>query len=138
MTSQFDSTGITLDRYDDILARLVTLAQGQWGKGVNTKKDGFLGHVIRNKSLIVSETNEVVQAIYDAMSIANATGAPLDNLVGILGLFRQSEAFSTATLTLTALKATTVPVGSMYASDTGTRMTITMPTRHSAAPNHGP
>lgn len=119
MTSTYDSTGITLDKYADIVARYIALAEAQWGESIDTEEDGFLGHVIRNTSLVQAEMNEIVQSIYDAISVANATGAPLDNLLELVGLLRLTEVFSTVTLSLTATKATTVPVGSQYKTDAG-------------------
>ncbi len=119
MTSSYDSTGIVLDRYADIVARLKELSVAKWGASINTEEDEFLGHVIRNTALVQSELNEIVQSIYDAISVANATGTPLDNLVALIGLLRLSEAFSTVTMTLTADIATTVPVGSRYGTSAG-------------------
>ncbi len=119
MTSTYDSTGIVLDRYADIVARLVALSEAQWGASINTEEDEFLGHVIRNTALVQAELNEIVQSIFDAISVANAIGTPLDNLVALVGLLRLSEAFSTTTLSLTATIATTVPVGSRYGTSAG-------------------
>lgn len=117
--STYNSDGITVDRYPEIVARYIALCKAQWGESINTDEDEFLGHTIRNTALIQAEMNEIVQALYDAISVANATGAPLDNLVALVGLFRQSEAFSTVTMSLTSVIATTVPVGSQYGTDAG-------------------
>jgi len=117
--STYDSTGIVLDRYADIVARLVALSEAQWGASIDTDEDGFLGHVIRNTALVQGELNEIVQSIYDAISVANATGTPLFNLLALVGVFRLSEAFSTVPMTLTADIATTVPVGSRYGTSAG-------------------
>ncbi|MCP4539023.1 MAG: hypothetical protein GY832_17955 [Chloroflexi bacterium] len=120
MTSTYDSTGITLDRYADIRARLVALAKSQWGESVDTEEDGILGHLFSNISLIQGESNEVLQSVYDGLSVSSATGAPLDSLLELLfpdGRLR--AAYSTVTLTLTASGATTVPVGSRYGTAAG-------------------
>lgn len=116
MTSSFDSTGITLDRYADILDRLITLSQSQWGNSINTDEDNYLGHTLRLISLIAAEINQVVQDVYDASSVSNATGTRLGNLVELVGLEYQAAAYSTVTLQLTATKACTVPAGSQYAT----------------------
>ncbi|MBV6340979.1 baseplate J/gp47 family protein [Candidatus Magnetobacterium casense] len=116
MTSTFDSTGIVLDRYADILDRYVALAEAQWGSSINTDEDSFLGHILRNVALIQSEINEILQSVYDDKDITNATGTYLDNLVALIGLERSAAAYSTVTLTLTATVATTVPAGSRYAT----------------------
>lgn len=119
MTSTYDSTGITLDRYADILARYVALAEAQWGSSIDTSEDEFYGHLIRMIALIQAEINQVVQDVYDAGSVSNATGTRLANLVELIGLEYQAAAYSTVTLTLTASKATTVPAGSQYKTSAG-------------------
>ncbi len=116
MTSTYDSTGITLDRYADILDRLVTLSETQWGDGINTDEDSYLGHTLRVIATIIGETNEILQSVYDSMSVSNATGTNLDNRLELIGLSRSAAAYSTVTLTLTATDATTVPAGSQYAT----------------------
>lgn len=119
MTSTYDSTGIVLDRYADILDRLVTLAEAQWGSSVDTSEDEFLGHQIRNMALLLSEINDILQSVYDTMSVANSTGSRLDNLCALIGLERSAADYSTVTLTLTATAATTVPAGTQYKTAAG-------------------
>lgn len=119
MTSSFDSTGITLDRYADIKTRLETLAKAQWGESVNLDEDQLLGWLINTVSLLLGEINEIVQDDYDSGSVANSTGAKLDNLLELIGIERQAAAYSTATLTLTATAATTVPAGTQYKTAAG-------------------
>jgi uncharacterized phage protein gp47/JayE len=119
MTSSFDSTGITLDRVADIKSRLETLAKAQWGKSIDVSEDEFLGHQIANLSLILGEINELVQEIYDALSVSNSTGTQLDNLLELIGLYRSSDSYSTANLKLTATCATTVPTGTQYKTAAG-------------------
>jgi uncharacterized phage protein gp47/JayE len=116
MTSSYDSTGITLDRYADILDRLITLSEAQWGDSINTDEDGYLGHTLRLVALILAEINQVVQSVYDAGSVSNSSGVRLGNLVELVGLSYQAAAYSTVTLQLTATKACTVPAGSQYAT----------------------
>jgi len=119
MTSSYTSAGLTLDRYADILDRLVTLAEAQWGTSIDTSEDEFLGHQLRNIALLVGEINEIVQDIYDSISVANATGVALDNLLEIVGLERPQDAYSTVTLTITPTETTTVPAGTQYSTAAG-------------------
>ena len=118
MTSTYTSGNVTLDRYADILTRLVALAESQWGTSVNTAEDEILGHLLRNIALLIGEINEVVQEVYDGSSVANSSGTQLDNLVELIGLTRQSAAYSTATVTFTATAATTVPAGTRVSTST--------------------
>lgn len=119
MTSTFNSAGVLIDRYADVISRLITLAEEQWGASVQTDADSNLGHILRNMALITAELGEIIQDVYDARSVTAATGTALDDLLEILGIYRQSAAYSTVTLTLTATKATTVPAGSQYSTATG-------------------
>jgi hypothetical protein len=114
MTSTFDSTGITLDRYADTLAWLVEQAEAQWGEGIDTSEEEFYGHLFRLLTTVVAKQNEIIQSIYDGQVVSNSDGALLDGLVELIGLERISAAYSTVTLTLTATAATVVPAGTQY------------------------
>jgi hypothetical protein len=116
MTSTYDSTGIVLDKYAEILARQIELAQENWGTSIYTAKDELLGHLIVVISTIIGELNEILQDVYDEKSVSNSTGTHLENLLELIGLTRQAAAYSTVTLTLTASGATTVPAGTRYAT----------------------
>lgn len=119
MTSTFDSTGVAMDRFPDILPSRIAAAILQWGESVDTSEEEFLGHQLRLIATGQGDNNEIVQTLYDALSIANASGAKLDNLVALVGLIRQAKAKSTAVLTLTATGATTVPAGTKYGTEAG-------------------
>ena len=119
MTSSFDSTGITMNRYADILARAIVLANQQWTSSVDTSEDEYLGHVMRNVALELGDTNDVLQEVYDQSNILNATGTKLDGLIALIGMIRLRAAYSTVTLTITADKATTVSAGSRFATVAG-------------------
>lgn len=114
MTSTYNSAGVTMDRYADILARSIVKAREQWTDSVDTSEDEFLGHILRNIALYLGETNEVVQSNYDAQSVSNSSGTKLDHNVELVGMTRSAAAYSTVTLTLTADRATTVPAGTLY------------------------
>ena len=118
MTSTYDSTGISLQRYDDLVTRLVAIAEAKFGESINTDEDEYFGHDIRNIALLTSEINEILQEVYDSSSIRDSYGVRLDNLLELVGISRQEAAFSTATLQLTATAATTVPAGTRYATAT--------------------
>jgi hypothetical protein len=116
--SSYDSTGISLDRYDDLVTRLVAIAEGKFGTSINTDEDEYFGHDIRNVSLLTSEINEILQDVYDSSSVKDSFGVRLDNLLELVGISRQEATFSTAPLQLTASAATTVPAGTRYATAT--------------------
>lgn len=117
--STYDATGLTVDRYRDILDSMIALAEAWKGESLSTDEKELLGHIFRQEALIVAEANEVIQSVYDAISVGNSTGAQLDNLLELVNLFRQSASPSTVTLTCTASKATTIPAGSLVKTDAG-------------------
>lgn len=111
--STYDSTGLTVDRYQTILDNMIALAEAWKGESLSTDEQELLGHIFRQEALITAEANEIIQSVYDAISVSSATGAQLDNLLELLNLFRQAAAKSTATLTCTVTKAVTIPSGSL-------------------------
>lgn len=56
---------------------------------------------------------EGLQAVWDARSRNNATGAALDNLGQIVGIARNASTYSQATVTLTGTTGTFIPTGSI-------------------------
>lgn len=111
MTSTYDSTGLNVDRYADVLARLIALATAWKGESLSTDEEEYLGHVFRQESLLSAEANEIIQAIYDTLGVRNNQSVPLDNILEVIGLYRQAAAKSTVTLTLTVDRAVTIPAG---------------------------
>lgn len=121
MTSNYDSSGIVLDKYAEIKTTMQEAAKLEFGDSVDLAEDSFFGHMIEVVSLEQSKTNEVVQFVSDGRSIEAATGTALDGLVGVVGQTRSSDSYSTITdgVQLTAIKATTVPAGTLYKTATG-------------------
>ena len=121
--STFTSSGFILIRYDDILTNAIASAKASWDESVDTSindaQDAFLGHWLRNNAIVVSDQNEIFQEIYDTMSVANATGVRLDHLLALLGISRPGDVASTAPVTLTSDRATTVSAGSQYKTASG-------------------
>lgn len=115
--STYDATGLTVDRYQTILDNMIALVEAWKGESLSTDEQELLGHILRQEALLYAEANEIIQEVYDAISVSNATGAQLDNLLELVNLFRQDAAASTATLTCTVTKATTIPAGSLARTD---------------------
>jgi len=128
MTSTYTTAGVTMDRFAEILASRIAAAILQWGESVDTSEEEFLGHELKLIATAQSDNNEIVQTLYDSLSIANASGAKLDNLVALVGLIRQPQAKSTAVLELTATGATTVPAGTLY--ETATKIQFATDVEH--------
>jgi uncharacterized phage protein gp47/JayE len=111
MTSAFNDTGITLDRYDDQVMQMVAAAEELWGAGINTDEDQLLGHQIRQIAYLLGQLNEILLAIYNSKSVSAARGIRLDQLLELIGLYRQPAAYSRVLMTYTVNRATTVPAG---------------------------
>ena len=97
--------------YDEILDAMVALAEAWKGESISTDEKELLGHFLRQVAYQCDSTNQKIQAIYDAMGISNNSGVPLDNRIELIGMERLSAVKSTATLTITVSKATTVVAG---------------------------
>ncbi len=121
--STYTSAGVSLIRYADILANMISDSETSWDESIDTTindaQDAFLGHLLRNISLTLSDINEILQDIYDSGSVSNATGTRLDHLLALIGLSRPGDTASTVTLSLTSDRATTVPAGSQYKTSAG-------------------
>ncbi|MCP4604478.1 MAG: hypothetical protein GY847_28810 [Proteobacteria bacterium] len=118
MTSSYDSTGVTLDKFADVLARMIALAEETQGN-ISTDEDTFEGHIIKLLATVLAEINDTFQGVYDARSVSGSAGTYLDNLLELVNISRSAAAYSTATLTITATAATTVPAGTQYSTATG-------------------
>ena len=117
--SSYSKSGVVLDRFADVLARLHAIAKAQWGDGIDLADDAYHGHTMNLISLLVSEINEIVQQLYDAGDIDNAEGTALEAAVSFLGLERQAAAPSTISqIQLTLSRPDTVPAGSLYKTAT--------------------
>lgn len=78
---------------------------------IDWARDVFLGNITANMADRLGDTSEGTQALYDAMSRANATGVPLDNIGIMVGLPREELTFSTATVTLGGTSGTIIIAG---------------------------
>jgi hypothetical protein len=102
-----------MDRYADILQDFIDLAVAWKGESISTDEEELLGHLFRQVAYQLDTVNEKVQQIFDNMGISNNSGVPLANVLELIGMAFQSEAASTATVTCTVSKATTIPTGSV-------------------------
>lgn len=119
MSSTYDSNGINMAPYADVKSDMDADGKELWGEGINLDPDGFVGGSFEINSQALAVINQLIQDAYDGFRIPNATGAALDSLIALIGLERQSQAYSTATLTLTSTQPTTVIAGSLYGTSSG-------------------
>jgi uncharacterized phage protein gp47/JayE len=90
-----------------------------FGYSLNLAIDTYLGQEIRNLANVLSQTNEIVQAIYDALGVEDASGSLLAKQLSLIGIDWVTGAYSSVPLTFTATAATTVPAGTLCRTETG-------------------
>ena len=125
--STYSSLGLSMDRFATILEGMTDLVEAWGGKSVSTDEVELLGHMLRQVSYQVDTLNEKVQALYNALSVANLTGTQLDNVLELIGMRRQSAAKSTVTLTCTVSKACTIPAGHMVRTSANVYFSLDTP-----------
>jgi uncharacterized phage protein gp47/JayE len=111
--SIYDADGLTMDRYDDILSAMIILAEYWKGESLSTDEQVLMGHLLRQVAYQADNVNEKIQSLYSNMSVSDNIGNGLDNILELIGLFRQSAVKSTATVTCVVSKACTIPAGSL-------------------------
>lgn len=112
--SSFTPDGIELDRYQDVLDKLIADFKAAFGDDIKTTADSVTGQVIRLIAGAIAEQNELVEGIVSAFNPQAASGIFLSNLVMFNGITRNENEYSTVPVTVTAGTApTTIPAGSL-------------------------
>lgn len=112
--SSFTPDGIELDRYQDIVDRLIADFQASFGDDIKTTPDSVTGQIIRLIAAAIAEQNELIEGTVSAFNPQAASGIFLSNLVLFNGITRNENEFSTVALDVTAGTApTTIPAGSL-------------------------
>lgn len=106
-----DSTGIHIPTYIDIRDSLIEDYKQIYGQDIYIDPDSqdyqFLS-VIASK---ISDTNQLLEIIYNANNVKTAIGSSLDNIVKLNGLKRKEAGFSTVNLILTGTIGTVIRNG---------------------------
>lgn len=108
--------GFTAARQSDFLdlvrndyeARLLALG---FSEMPDWDRDTFLGQMSEVLSYLLGQQSEILQAVYDARSVGNATGLQLDNLALIVGVTRQEATKGTVVMTCTGTDGTVITQG---------------------------
>jgi uncharacterized phage protein gp47/JayE len=107
------------DLRDDFRTALNIVTAGL-GTSVNLDEGSVLGNLLDAFAARLDELSEASQDLFDSFDERNATGVYLENLARLVGMTgRLAATRSTATVTLTATAACTVPAGSIVADTTG-------------------
>lgn len=102
---QADFLTIIQDAYDARLVALGFTVLPDW------ERDTFLGEMSEILAFELGQLAEANQAVYDARSVANATGLQLDNLALIVGVPRDEPTKGTVTMTCTGTDGTAITQG---------------------------
>lgn len=74
-------------------------------------RDVFLGQITEIMAYLLGQQSEALQAVYDARSLANATGIHLANLCLLVGVTKLAATYSTTTLTCAGTNGTVITQG---------------------------
>jgi uncharacterized phage protein gp47/JayE len=80
---------------------------------IDWSADVVLGSITSVVAACLGRLGETAQAVYDARSPNNATGAQQDDLCTIVGVSRLDATYSTAAVTLTGTSGTVIPAGAV-------------------------
>ena len=85
---------------------------------IDWERDTFLGQITAIMADRLGELADATQAMYDATDPSNATGAQLDNLAILVGVFRKLPTFSQAICTFTGVDGTILTAGRLVEGGT--------------------
>ena len=111
-----DATGCHIPAYADIVGDLIAQAQSIYGPDVYLGPDSQDYQFISIFAAKINDSNQLLQAVYNARSPATAVGAALDSVVKINGMARIAATYSTCAVTLTGTGGT--PITNGLAQDT--------------------
>ena len=112
--STFDSSGLIMDSFDDIIAAMSQDFIDQYGDNHKVSADSVTGQITYIISGQVADLNEKVEAVNSAFDPQKSKDVFLSNLVQLNGITRNEFEFSTVAVTITANTAgSTVLIGSI-------------------------
>jgi uncharacterized phage protein gp47/JayE len=119
---QADYLDIFRSKYEAALVALGYAQMPDWDR------DLFLGQTREIVSYLLGQQGEMLQAVYDARVLGNATGVQLDNLALLVGVRRNDATHGTVTLTCSGTDGTVIRQGRIVqggGSDGNARWVIT-------------
>jgi uncharacterized phage protein gp47/JayE len=109
----FGPNGLNVPRTADVRENIVEALENSpaWGTGVQVGADTALGQLVDIPAEQIGLVYELLQTLYDAWDVGAAPGLFLDNLIQLLGLFRDGATFSRVVVDITGTPNTTIPTG---------------------------
>lgn len=122
MSATIDSTGLTIQSFDDVLEEIIVAQATALGltpaqtQRMRLGVQSTLGQIVRIEAEREVMAQEALLAVYNALSI-EAEGPQLDRVVRLLGMTRIPADVSRVTGLATATPGTTIPVGARLRYD---------------------
>lgn len=104
-------TGLVVPRGADYLTEIRTRFEQSTGLTPAWDDDLILGTFSAIMAQLLGEQAEVLQAVYDAFDVGNATGVQLSSLARVRGITRRSATKGTVTLPCTGTAGTVLTIG---------------------------
>lgn len=111
-------TGLTIKRYEEIVAELEADLRGYFGDDLDLSDDSLFGIINKVYANAQAEQWEMANAVYNAFNIDVATGKQLDDLVALIGLTRLPEANTTGLVEFTGIEGTNIPASTLLKTST--------------------
>lgn len=103
--STFDDTGLTIDRYDTIRTRFVSIVRTMFGDGAAlaaADEDTIFGKLVSSWAELIADQNEAIEYVADSFDPQNASGLALKKLALLNGITANEGLYSTVSLTVGA------------------------------------
>lgn len=117
MSATFDSTGLTVQSYQEIFDELAAEFKASFGAGTRTELSSSFGQLIRIMALLEAQDQELLLLVHQSFDPRLATGATLDRQASLLGVTRIPEFEAEVTGDLVGTAATVVPDGTRMQYD---------------------
>jgi len=115
MTDQLTATGLELDDFETVRALVVAQLRARISTILDVNPDQPIGQITDITLEHRQQISELLQEIYSALDVDQATGQSLDAVCSMTGTYRDPATYGTVGLTLNLNAATTVPAGSIAA-----------------------
>ena len=107
----FDSAGLAIDTFDEILTEVQTDFRTAFGSAIATSLSSSAGQMQRLIATREAQLQEVMLAMYHALDPRLAEGVPQDRLNSLLGITREAARYATVLGTATGTATTVINSG---------------------------
>jgi len=100
-----DGNGLQLKSYDVILSELENNMRSIYGEDINLESNSPDGQLLNILAQAFTDLREMLQRIYDILSLDTATGINLDRAVALIGITRRGGTRTVTPITITTSQA---------------------------------